>query len=55
MYTDYCFYLNKLIGTQKKKEVLIFILFWLIMLVIALILQTLYIKKHKGKESEGEE
>lgn len=54
MYIDYCFYLNKLIGTQKKKEVLIFMLFWLLMFAVARVLQAIYIKKHKDVNDREE-
>lgn len=47
MYMDYCFYLNKLEETQKNKQILIFMLFWVGMVALAMILQSIYDKRHK--------
>lgn len=46
MYMDYYFYLNKLTEVEKNKQILIFILFWIIMFAISGVLQSIHIKKY---------
>ncbi|MCI8700617.1 MAG: hypothetical protein HFJ47_04690 [Clostridia bacterium] len=43
---DYYFYLNKLTEVEKNKQLLIFVLFWIIMFAIANILQSIVVRKY---------
>lgn len=52
MYMDYYFYLKSLTGAEKSKYIIIFILFWIMMFIIAGILQVIYNRKNNSKNKE---
>ncbi|MCI8654463.1 MAG: hypothetical protein HFJ48_01100 [Clostridia bacterium] len=49
MYMEYYFYLLNLTEVERNKQILIFLLFWLIMFAIAQILQSIYTKEREDK------
>ena len=53
MYMDYYFYLNKLTEVEKNRQLLIFVLFWILMFVIANILQSIYISENEINEKNN--
>ena len=49
MYMDYLFYLNTLTRAEKNKQIMMFILFWIIMFIVAIILEKIITIKNKSK------